>query len=143
MHRLGDKRVSLLRADSGFSDSTFLEYLDQRQIHHIIALRMNQPVQRALVNAEGWWVLHEEAGKPVQGIELTRFTYQANTWSKPRWVIGKYRYSALVTDLDLPAALIWRTCRGALIARTGSRSSNMTLPRTVSTCGASGQPRRR
>jgi hypothetical protein len=64
--------------------------------------------------------------------------YQANAWSKARWVIGirqhidqrtsakgktlnlfaddpvigKYRYSALVTDLDLPAVTIWRTYRG-------------------------------
>ncbi len=138
LHRLGGKGVSLLRADSGFCDSAFLDDLDRRQIHHIIALRMNQPVQRALVDAEGWWVLHDEEGKPVKGIELTRFAYQANTWSKPRRVIGirqhveqraepkgktlnlfaddpvigKYRYSALVTDLDLPATVIWRIYRG-------------------------------
>ena len=138
LHRLGGKRVSLLRADSGFSDSAFLDDLDQRQIHPIIAQRQNQPVQRALVGAQGWWVLHDEEGKPVEGIELTRFAYQASTWSKPRRVIGirqhieqraapkgktlylfaddpvigKYRYSALVTDLDLPAVAIWRTYRG-------------------------------
>ena len=138
LHRLAGKRVSLLRADSGFSDSSFLDHLDQQQIHHIIALRMNQPVQRALVDAGGWWALHDEEGKPVEGIDLTRFAYQASTWSKPRWVIGirqhvgqraapkgktldlfaddpvigKYRYSALVTNLDLSAVVIWRTYRG-------------------------------
>ncbi len=134
LHRLGDKHVSLLRADSGFSDSAF----DQQQMHHIIALRQNQPLQRALVSAAGWWVLLDEQGKPVNGIELTRFAYQANAWSKPRWVvgirqhieqratpkgktlnlfaddpvIGKWRFSALVTDLDLPAEVIWRIYRG-------------------------------
>jgi len=138
LHRLGGKHVSLLRADSGFSDSAFLDHLDQQQMHYIIALRQNQPLQRALVNAEDWWVLHDEQGKPVDGIELTRFAYQAAPWSKPRWVvairqhidaraapkgktlnlfaddpvIGKYRFSALVTDLDLPAVVIWRTYRG-------------------------------
>lgn len=138
LHRLGDKRVCLLRADSGFSDAAFLDHLDQQQLHHIIAQRMNQPLQRALVSAEGWWVLHDEKGKPVEGIELTRFAYQANTWSKPRWVIGirqhieqrpaakgktlnlfaddpvigKWRFSALVTDLDLPAVAVWRLYRG-------------------------------
>ena len=138
LHRLGDKRVCLLRADSGFSDSAFLDHLDQQQMHHIIALRQNQPLQRALVRAEGWWVLQDENGKPVEGIALTRFAYQANTWSKPRWVvgirlhierravpkgktlnlfaddpvIGKWRFSALVTDLDLPAVVILRTYRG-------------------------------
>ena len=104
----------------------------------MIALRQNQPLQRALVNAGGWWVLLDEQGKPVQGIELTRFSYQANSWNKPRWVVGirqhieqraapkgktlnlfaddpvmgKWRFSALVTDLDLPATVIWRTYRG-------------------------------
>lgn len=138
LHRLGGKQVCLLRADSGFSDSAFLDHLDERQLHHIIALRQTQPLQRALVSAEGWWVLQDEHGKPVEGIELTRFRYQATTWSKPRWVIGirqhieqraaakgktlnlfaddpvigKYRFSALVTDLDLPAEVIWRTYRG-------------------------------
>lgn len=137
-HRLGDKQVSLLRADSGFSDSVFIDYLDEQQLHHIIALRQNQPLQRALVNAEGWWVLQDGHGKPVEGIELTRFTYQASTWRQPRWVvgirqhidqraapkgktlnlfandpvIGKWRFSALVTDLDLPAEAIWRLYRG-------------------------------
>ena len=77
LHRLGDKRVSLLRADSGFSDSAFLDYLDQQQLHHITALRQNQPLQHALVNAEDWWVLQDDKGKPVEGIELTRFAYQA------------------------------------------------------------------
>jgi hypothetical protein len=138
LHRLGGKHVSLLRADSGFCDSAFLDDLEERQMHYVIALRQNQPLQRALVDAKDWWALHDEAGKPVPGIELNRFIYQANAWSKPRWVIGvrqhveqraspkgktlnlfaddpvigKYRFSALVTDLDLPAVTVWRIYRG-------------------------------
>ncbi len=88
LHRLGNKQVCLLRADSGFSDSAFLDHLDQHPLHYIIALRQNQPLQRALVNATGWWGLQEEDGTPVEGIELTRFTYQPAAWSKPRWVVG-------------------------------------------------------
>lgn len=83
-------------------------------------------------------MLQDEQGKPVEGIELTRFAYQATTWSKPRWgvgirqhieqraapkgktlnlfaddpVMGKGRFSARVTDLDLPAAVSWRIYRG-------------------------------
>jgi hypothetical protein len=138
LHRLGDKQVCLLRADSGFSDSAFLDHLDQHSLHHIIALRQNQPLQRALVNATGWWGLHEEDGTPVEGIELTRFTYHPAAWSKPRWVVGirqnitqraepkgkpltlfandpvmgQWRFSALTTDLDLPAVAGWRLYRG-------------------------------
>lgn len=40
------------------------------------------------MNATGWWGLYEEDGTPVEGIELTRFTYQPAAWSKPRWEVG-------------------------------------------------------
>lgn len=138
VHRLGGKQVALLRADSGFCDSTFLDHLESRKTQYIIALQQNQPLQCALVNAESWWVLHDDKGKPVKGIELTRFQYQASSWRKPRWVvgirqhrellptakgktlnlfaddpvIGQWRFSALVTELDLPAVAIWRLYRG-------------------------------
>lgn len=65
-------------------------------------------------------------GKPAPDIELTRFRYQTYSWSTPRWVtgirqqidqrsspksktlslfaddpvIGRYRFSALVSDMD-------------------------------------------
>jgi hypothetical protein len=142
LHRLGDKRVALLRADSGFSDNEFLDSLEAQQLHYTIALRQTQPLQRALVDAalsgHGWWPLKDEHDKVVSGIELTRFVYQADSWSKPRLVtgirqhieqrqapkgktlslfaddpvIGKWRFSAIVSDLDLPAEAIWRTYRG-------------------------------
>ena len=141
LHRLNGKHVSLLRADSGFSDSAFLDHLDQQPFYYIIALRQNQPLQRALVDTRGWWALQDEYGKSVEGIELTRFSYQAPAWSKPRWVvgirqhierrvlpkgktlslfaddpvIGKYRFSALTTDLDLSAEIIWRIYHGRAI----------------------------
>jgi hypothetical protein len=41
--KLGGKRVALLRADSGFSDDAFLSDLDQRGIHYLVALKLNQP----------------------------------------------------------------------------------------------------
>jgi len=64
LHRLGGKHVCLLRADSGFSDSAFLDHLDQQGMHHVIALRQTQPLQRALVGAQGWWRLNKE--RPLQ-----------------------------------------------------------------------------
>lgn len=51
LHRLGD-RVCLLRADSGFSDSTFPDCLEKQSMHYVIALRQNQPLQRALVDVK-------------------------------------------------------------------------------------------
>lgn len=131
LDRLGSKRVALLRADSGFSDQAFLQDLEHKKLHHVIALRLNQPLQRALVEASGWWMLDD-------GIDLVRMTYQAPSWSQPRRVVGirqhrkkrehakgktlslfaddpqwdEYRFAALVTDLDLPSVEIWRLYRG-------------------------------
>jgi hypothetical protein len=68
LDKLGGKRVALLRADSGFSDQAFLDDLDRRGMHYLIALRLNQPMQRALVDQADWWVLDD-------GIELTAFDY--------------------------------------------------------------------
>ncbi len=56
-------------------------------------------------DGHGWWGLLDDKGRPVPGIELTGFSYQSSSWRKPRWVtgIGQYRFSALVSDMDLPA----------------------------------------
>lgn len=131
LDRLSGKRVGLLRADSGFSDDKFLSDVEQRQLHYIIAARLQQPLQRALVAQQGWWTLDE-------GIELISFDYQSPSWEKPRRVVGirqhiqkranakgktlnlfaddpvlgVYRYAALITDLDLPAEQVWRSYRG-------------------------------
>jgi hypothetical protein len=128
---LAGKQISLLRADSGFSDNAFLCKLEEQKTSHIIALRLNQPLQRALVNAQGWWSIDD-------GIDLVSVQYQAPSWPHPRRVIGirqhiakrdkpkgktlslfaddpevgQYRFGALVTDLALPTQEIWRTYRG-------------------------------
>ena len=90
--RLGNKHIALLRGDSGFSDNAFLTHLEEEKLHYVIALRQTPPLQRALVDAslegKGWWGLEDDKGKVVPGIELTRFRYQASSWSTPRWVTG-------------------------------------------------------
>ncbi len=131
LDKLGGKRVALLRADSGFCDNAFLHELEQKQLHHIIALRLYQPLQRSLVDLRGGCTLDD-------GIELVSFNYRASSWPKPRRVVGirqhigrreqakgktlslyaddpclgQYRYVALTTDLDLPAPEIWRSYSG-------------------------------
>lgn len=131
LERLGGKRVRLLRADSRFGDDGFLSDLEQRQMHYIVAARLQQPLQRALMAQQGWWALDE-------GIELVSFEYQSPSWDRLRRIVGirqhpqqreaakgktlslfaddpaqgLYRYGALVTDLGLPAQEIWRTYRG-------------------------------
>jgi hypothetical protein len=136
LSRLGSKKCELLRADSGFAEEAFLKAVEEEKIHYLIALRLNQPLQRALNSVErAWWPLAEEGG---QGIELCLFDYKAPSWDQARRVvgvrqhiktrpqakgkqlslfaddevIGSWRYSAIVTDLELPALEVWRVYRG-------------------------------
>lgn len=130
LHHLGDKVVGLLRADSGFFDEAVFSLLEGKRIPYIIAARLTQPLQRLLYQANGWWAL-------AAGLELTEMSYCASGWSAPRRLIvvrqsikrceapGKtlslfahdpdiqdWRYSALVTSLELPMVEVWRTYRG-------------------------------
>lgn len=131
LRNLGQKTVGLLRADSGFSDSTFLNKVEALGIHYVIALKLFPPLQRALVGATNWWQLDT-------GIQLTEFEHHSEVWGKTRRVIAirqhiarkadakgkqlslfadsedinQYRYAVLVTDLKLAPAEIWRLYRG-------------------------------
>lgn len=132
LEKLDGKQVGLLRADSGFGDNSFLDDLEKRQMRHVVALRLNQPLQRALVEQRGWWLLDD-------GIELVSFAYQAPSWTHARRVIGirqhvkrkeakgktpslfaddplmgQSRFAALATDLSLPGQEVWRLHRGRL-----------------------------
>ena len=53
LHRLGGKHVSLLRADSGFSGSDFLDHLDQQQLHSSITSSRCGKI--SLCNVR-WWM---------------------------------------------------------------------------------------
>ena len=55
LHRLGDKHVSLLQTVVLATVPFLIISMGSRCIT-CIALRQNQPLQRALVSADGWWV---------------------------------------------------------------------------------------
>jgi len=121
---LRDKKVGLVRADSGFYAHDFLSYLEkEKQINYIIAVKMYPTIKRELGALEGWIRLKD-------GMEIGEFEYQSPEWKTPRRMvavrknieiltkatgklllfdepIGKYRYSLYVTNLDLPAEQIW------------------------------------
>lgn len=130
LHHLGDTRVGLLRADSGFFDDGILSDLEGKRIPYIVAARLTQPLQRTLYQASGWWAVET-------GLELTELHYQAAGWKTPRRLIvvrqsvkrksapGKtlslfaedpdiqgWRYGAFVTTVELPMVEVWRTYRG-------------------------------
>lgn len=124
--RLQNKQVGLRRMDSGFFPRETLDYLEENGLHYIIAYRFT--------HASKWLEL-------ARGLELSETTYQANGWESPRRIVmvrqkiekrpkgagkqirqqelfenesdfGKYRYSCYVTDLELPAKIVYDSYRG-------------------------------
>jgi len=91
---------------------------------------MYHPVQRAIARHTRWLYLDN-------GIEIAELDYQAENWDEPRrivvarqkiadrpratgkqlslfeqdTIIGQYRFSAYVTNMDLPARVIWDNYR--------------------------------
>jgi len=48
LSHLKNKKVSLLRLDSGFYDKEVFDYLEENQLHYIVAVRLYKPVQMLL-----------------------------------------------------------------------------------------------
>jgi hypothetical protein len=122
-HFIGDKKIGLLRLDSGFYSQEIFDYLEDGEtpVNYIIAAPMYQPVQRKIAAGRTWL-------QPDEGIEIMGFEYKAEDWASPRrmiavrqkiktrpkaagkqlslfadnWEISGYRYSCYVTILTLP-----------------------------------------
>lgn len=130
LSKLKNKTIGLIRLDSGFFQSDILDYLEEKVMNYVVAVKFSQPIQRLIHASENWIILDT-------GIEICEQIYQSESWQKPRRIVvvrqkvkdrpkapGKqlvlfteeeiyrnYRYSAYVTNLNLPAAEIWRLYR--------------------------------
>ena len=109
--RQGATRGGLLRADSGFSDDAFLRDLEQREIPFLVAAKLPQPLQRALVAQTGCWSL-------ADGLDRVSFDYQRPSWATPRTVVvirqhRKYR--------DWVLKNVWHHQRDAITALQAPR----------------------
>ena len=128
--KLKGKTIGLFRADSGFYDKKVFSILEARTINYIIAVRLHRPLQQKLATHRTWM-------KVANGIEIAESTYQSPAWDKARRIImvrqyipvrpkatGKtlrlfdddetinaYRYSCFMTNLDLPADMVWALYR--------------------------------
>ena len=120
--------------DSGFFSGTILEYLEQKHLHYIVACRFSNRIKYSLTHEKVWTEV-------ADGLEIAETTYQAEGWEKPRRIVmarqevekrpkaagkqvrqlelfedekdfGKYRYSCFVTDLGLPAKIVYDSYRG-------------------------------
>lgn len=128
--KLAGKRVGLFRADSGFYDKKVFKYLEKKNINYIIAVRLHRPLQQKIAAHTKWM-------RVENGIEIAESTYQSPAWDCERRIImvrqfipsrpnatgktlklfsddpilNKYRYSCFMTNLDLPAELVWALYR--------------------------------
>lgn len=134
LSRLQDKRVGLIRMDSGFFSGNILGYLEQRQLSYIIACRLNNRIKYSLTREKTWVEV-------ADGLEIAETTYQAEHWDSPKRIVmvrqevkkrpkaagkqvrelelfedeqdfGKDRYSCFVTNLALPAKIVYDSYRG-------------------------------
>jgi NADH:ubiquinone oxidoreductase subunit len=129
---LQDKKIGLLRLDSGFYSKEIFDYLENRDtsIDYIVAVPIYVTVQRKIANLKTWLKIEND-------IEISEFDYQAEDWQQPRRMItvrqkvatrpkatGKqlrlfeddieingYRYSCYITSLKLSPADVWRLYR--------------------------------
>lgn len=131
MDRLQGKKVSLLRADSGFYGKEIFDFLEQEHIKYIIVARHYSTIQRKVAGLQDWWTLED-------GLQVAETTYQSDTWKEARRLVvvrqqirkrpkatGKqlklfkdegiyenYRYSCYITNLELSAHMVWKMYRG-------------------------------
>ncbi len=131
LFKLKSKTIGLIRLDSGFFQSNILDYLEEKILNYIVAVKFTHPIQRVIQQCNNWIVLDT-------GIEICEQMYQSDSWKNPRRIVivrqkikdrpkaaGKqlslfaeeeiyrnYRYSAYVSNMKLPPAEIWRLYRG-------------------------------
>jgi len=122
---LDDKKVGLVRADSGFYTEEIMTYLDEQKKNYIIAVRMYPNVKSSVWGISNWITL-------AKGIGLSEMKFGHEKGKLRRYIIVKkkvedrpdstgkllfddlpgYRFSCYVTNIDLPLDQIWNIYNG-------------------------------
>ncbi len=126
---LGETKVGLFRADSGFLRRDILEHLEEKSIPYVVAARMTKPIKFGIQDIRTWTTL-------ADGISVAEFPYTISGSKTARRVVAirqdiekrpkasgktlfpglllgpEYRYGAFVTNLDLPASSVSELYRG-------------------------------
>jgi len=117
---LKDKKIGLVRADSGFYSNRFLNYLEERELNYIVAVKFYQNIQREIGIISDWVEI-------TKGLDVANFYFKPDSCDKKRRYIivrkrvenypnsgGKvlfdvpiYRYNAYVTNITLPVDQIY------------------------------------
>ncbi|UKJ07859.1 IS1380 family transposase [Solitalea lacus] len=117
---LQGKKVGLVRGDSGFYTEEILDYLEQKRLNYVVAVRMYPNIKSEVLCRSAWITLSK-------GIELSEMTFSHSQGKPRRYIIVKkrvedrpnctgkllfedmpgYRFSCYVTNLDLPLDQVW------------------------------------
>ena len=116
---LKDKRVGLVRADSGFYSNEFLEWFEKRDINYVVAVKFYENIKYTIGNITKWV-------KITKGLDVASLRFKPDNGIERRYIIvrkltseypksgGKllfdeptYRYSAYVTNIELPVDQIY------------------------------------
>ena len=123
-----EKKIGLVRADSGFYGDNYLKYFEGKRLQYIVSVKLHKPLKLELIGQKNWIEV-------ADGIQVAEFTYRAHDWKASRRMItirqeiekrpkatgkmlftdeelgARYRYSCLVTNLELSAIQVWMLYR--------------------------------
>lgn len=126
---LGNEKIGLIRADSGFSGSAILERLEREQLGYIVAAKMTPGLVNMIYDQKDWLPFSEE--KEV-GMDSCSFEWRAKGWKKSRRIVlirkdkekheqsggkllfpeleefSKYKYVAFITNREDSSVMVWR-----------------------------------
>ena len=74
---LKDKKIGLVKADSGFYSNRFLEYLEQKNLNYIVAVKFYQNIQREIGIIKDWIEI-------TKGLEVANFYFKLDSYDKTR-----------------------------------------------------------
>ena len=118
---LSEKKVGLIRADSGFYSDEILQYLETKRLSYVIAVKFYETIKWEIQSITEWTEI-------CSGIEVAEIKYKGRRYVIVRKdmeertkatgkllfdeAIPSYRYSCYVTNLELPAAEVWKMYQG-------------------------------
>lgn len=102
--RMGDHKIRVVRADTGFFSNEFLLHLESKSIPYVIAVKLSQPIKRMVrrVSNAAWQQIGDDPD-----LHIAEVIYDPVTWIKPRRLIivrekrtSKTRRSDMMFDID-------------------------------------------
>jgi hypothetical protein len=116
-------KIVIIRADKGFYDHETIEYLESRKALFAIVAKLTRPIKRNLSTLS--YQVHSS------GLETAEFMYQPTKWKKEYrftvirrlipedpaeqltlFLMGKYSYQVIVTNMKLTPLNTWRFYNG-------------------------------